>query len=117
MLRAVVSGAWVGEDTVELVRVLLCKSEGGLVAPFFGRGRGELACALMAEEIVAGEDVVDLEALGARKALADVALQQTLAVDDAGSLSIAEQRPDRGTLARLAAGGGLHGCARVGSAG
>ena len=38
-----------------------------------------------------------------------------LAVDDAGALPV-EQAADRGALTRLAAGGGLHGCARVGSA-
>ena len=74
-----------------------------LVTPLSMRRRGKLARALMAEEVVAREDVVDLEALRAREAFANVALEQTLAVDDAGSLPV-EQAADRGALTRLAAG-------------
>ena len=67
------------------------------------RWRSKLARALMAEEVVAREDVVDLEAFRAREAFANVALKQTLAVDDAGSLPV-KQAANRGALTRLAAG-------------
>ena len=44
----------------------------------------------MAEEIIAGEDVVDLEAVTAREALADVALQQCVVPEILLSLSVAK---------------------------
>ena len=82
---------------------------------FAGRRGLELTCALMAKEVVAGKDVIDLQALRACETLADVALEQAFAMDDARALAVAEQARVRGALTRLAAGGRLHRLARLGS--
>ena len=60
------------------------------------------------EEIVAGEDVVDLEAQRARETLAHVALQQGLVVDGGTALAVREQAGGCGAAARLAGVGRLH---------
>jgi hypothetical protein len=57
-----------------------------------GRGVSERAGALVAEEVVGREDVVDLEAVGARVALADVALEESVVVDDGGAFAVIEKR-------------------------
>jgi hypothetical protein len=62
----------------------------------------------MTQEVVTREDVVDLEAFGAGEALAHVALEQALAMNEGGSLAIREQAVDR-AMARLTARVRLHG--------
>ena len=62
----------------------------------------------VAQEVVAGKDVVDLEAERARVALADVALQEGLVVDGGTALAIREQGGGRSTAAGLAGVGRLH---------
>lgn len=69
-----------------------------------GRGLEPLR-ALVAEEVVAAEDVVDLEALGAGVPLADVALEQGLVADHRAPLLVGKERLARGTLAGLAVRG------------
>jgi hypothetical protein len=54
----------------------------------------------MAEEVVAGQDVVDLEALAAGKSFAHIALQERVVADELVPLAIAEL-----TLTRRAAAG------------
>ena len=68
-------------------------------------GRSESARALVTEEVVTGEDVVHTEAVGADEALADVALQERLVVNDLCALAVAEQTFAYGTVARLTRGG------------
>ena len=70
-------------------------------------GRAEGASALVAEETVLRDDVVDLEAIGASVALADVALEKRFARDQVGALAIAEQARWRRTAARLTRRGRL----------
>jgi hypothetical protein len=55
----------------------------------------------MAEEVVARQDVVDLEAVATGKTLADVALQEGVMADELLALPIAEHAIVRGTAARL----------------
>src|SRR5262245_38440197 len=85
----------------------LSQKECGSV-PAMGRGIAERADALVAEEVVAGEDVVDLEAVRAGIALADVALQEAVVVDDTGALAVVEQADALGPAARLAGGRWCH---------
>ena len=66
------------------------------------RGRLESLRALVAEEVVAGEDVVDLQAFRAGVALADVALEERVVAHDGGSPSITQESLRRGAAARLA---------------
>ena len=67
------------------------------------RRRGlEALRALVAQEVVAAEDVVHLEAIGAGVSLADVALEERLVGDDRAPLLVVEERLARGTLAGLA---------------
>ena len=68
----------------------------------------ELLRAIVADEVVAGEDLVDLEALRAGEAVAHVALQQSLVRHDLAALPIGEQRGARNATTRLAAGRELH---------
>src|SRR5688500_14941041 len=75
------------------------------VAARAGRRLLEPLGALVAEEVVPAEDVVDLEAFRARVALADVALEQRLVDDHARPLPVAEEGLGRGTPAGLAVGG------------
>jgi hypothetical protein len=56
----------------------------------------------MTKKVVAREDVVHLEAIGAGVALADVALEKTLAVDDTPALAVGEAALRRGLAAGLA---------------
>src|SRR5262245_20028590 len=70
--------------------------------PAAARWSPEPLRAFVAEEIVAGEDVVDLEAVGAGEALADVALEEALAADEAAALAIREQTVVGRALAGLA---------------
>ena len=66
------------------------------------RRRLEGLGALVAQEVVAGEDVVDLQAVRTRVALADVALEERVVADDGGSPSITQESLRRGAAARLA---------------
>src|SRR6187401_3012415 len=65
-------------------------------------GRLESLRALVAEEVVAGEDVVDLKAFRAGVALTDVALEEGVVANDAASASIAQEVFRSGAAARLA---------------
>src|SRR5258708_29501617 len=60
------------------------------VAPVGRPRRPQLACALVTEKVVARDDVIDLQALCAGEAFADVALEQALVVDDVGTAVVAE---------------------------
>jgi hypothetical protein len=62
----------------------------------------------VAQEVVAGKDVVDLEAQGAGVALAHVALQQGLVVNGGTPLAISEQGGSGGAAARLTGVERLH---------
>jgi hypothetical protein len=55
----------------------------------------------VAEEVVAGEDVVDLQAVRASVALADVALEEGVVANDGGSPSIGQEAFRQGTAAGL----------------
>ena len=79
------------------------------VAALTARRRGELARALMTEEVVTREDVVDLEAERARETLADVALEQAFAAHDGGASAVCEQAPVDGPMTRLTVRVRLHG--------
>lgn len=72
-------------------------------------GLFELARAGVAEEVVAGVDVVDAEAIGTGEALADVALQQVVVVHDVLAAAVLEAARGHGLTARLAADERLHG--------
>ena len=74
-----------------------------------GRRRLEAPRALMTEKIVAGEDVVHPEAVGAGVALADVALEETIVAHDRAALLILKELLRRGAAARLATARQLHG--------
>jgi len=63
----------------------------------------------MTEEVVTREDVVDLEAEGAREALAYVALEQAFAAHDGRALAVREQAPVDGPMTRLTVRVRLHG--------
>ena len=64
--------------------------------------RLEAPRAFVAEEVVAGEDVVDLEAIRAGIPLADVALEEGVVANDGASPSIAQEALRRGATAGLA---------------
>ena len=66
------------------------------------RGGLESLRAFVAEEVVAGEDVVDLQAVRAGVALADVALEKRIVANDGSSPSINQETLRRGAAARLA---------------
>ena len=79
------------------------------MSPFAtARRRAEAAGAVVAQEVVARNDVVDLEALGAGIALAYVALQEAFALHDRAALLVDETALADGLAAGLARGGGLH---------
>ena len=73
------------------------------------RRRQQLVRAFVAEKVVAGQDVVDLKAFCASEALADVALQEALVMDDLVALAVGELARLGRTPTRLATGGGFHG--------
>lgn len=50
----------------------------------------QLASALVTQEVVAGVDVVDPEAVGTRETLADVALEQRFVLDEVPPAAVAE---------------------------
>src|SRR5207237_1153818 len=66
------------------------------------RRRLERLGALVTEEVVPGEDVVHLQAFGARVALADVALEERVVANHTGSPSVAQEALRLGATARLA---------------
>jgi hypothetical protein len=66
------------------------------------RRRLEGLDALVTEEVVPGEDVVHLKAFGARVPLADVALEERVVANHAGSPSVAQEALRLGATARLA---------------
>jgi hypothetical protein len=70
--------------------------------------RLELARALVAEKIVARVDVVNPEAVGARVALADVALQERGVVDERFAAAIGEAALGHGLPTRLTTARWLH---------
>jgi len=72
------------------------------------RGFFHLSRAQVAEEVVAGEDVVHAQAFGTGKALAHVALKQVPVVDDVLASSVLEPVRRDGHLARLAADRWFH---------
>ena len=80
-----------------------------LVTAGAGRRSAEGLGAGVTEEVVAGEDVVDLEALGAGEALAHVALQERLVEHGGTPLAIREQGGSRVSSTGLAGIAGLHG--------
>jgi hypothetical protein len=51
----------------------------------------EASGTLVAEEVVAGDDLVHLQALRARISLTDVALEQALLVENRGALAVVQQ--------------------------
>ena len=67
-----------------------------------GRRRGEALGALVAEEVVAREDRVDLQAVGAGVPLADVALEEPVVADDARPLAVRKEGLGRRAVAGLA---------------
>ena len=80
-----------------------------LVPAAAARGLLQLVRARVAEKVVARDDVVHAQALGAGEALADVALQQVPVVDDVLAATVLEPCRRDGFLARLAADGRFHG--------
>ena len=68
------------------------------------RRRLETERALVAEEVVTGEDVVDLKAFRAGVPLADVALEKRIVANDGRPASIAEKALRLGPAARLTVG-------------
>jgi len=66
------------------------------------RGGLESLRAFVAEEVVAGEDVVDLQAFRTGVALADVALEERVVANDGASPSIAQEVIRCGAAAGLA---------------
>ena len=98
---------------------LVSKPEGvreGLVSPFAGRRR-ERARALVTEEVVAGEDVVHLEAIGAGIALAYVTLEERRVAHGFHALSVRQASLGDCAPARLAGTRRLHEEAERGSQG
>ena len=71
-------------------------------------GGFELPGAFVTEEVVAREQVVDTQAIGAGVALADVTLEQTLVVDEGRSLAVRQAAFGRRLPAGLAKAGGFH---------
>src|SRR2546426_10721914 len=76
--------------------------------PAMGQRVSERAGALVAEEVVPGQDVVDLETFRADIALADVALQEVVVVDDAAAFAVIEEGSGGGSTAGLAGGWWRH---------
>jgi hypothetical protein len=70
--------------------------------------RQQLGSALVTQEVVARQDVVDLEALGAGKALAHVALEQCRVPHQLGPFLVRELARFGRPPTRLAAGGRFH---------
>jgi hypothetical protein len=70
--------------------------------------RHQLARALVTQEVVARQDVVDLETLSAREALAHVALQETRVTHELAASFVGEFSGRGRPPARLAAGGRFH---------
>ena len=66
------------------------------------RGRLESLRALVTQEVVPRKDVVDLQAVRAGVALADVALEERIVANDGGSPSVTQECLRRGAAARLA---------------
>jgi hypothetical protein len=66
----------------------------------------------VAEEIVAGEDVVHLQAVPAHEALANVALEQRVVADELLPFSVSEALIARQSPAGLAGVGGAHDSSR-----
>ena len=81
---------------------------GGSVPSRPRRGGLERLRALVTEEVVAGEDVVDLQAFRAGVALADVALKHVGVVDDAVAAPVYEPGLGHGSPTRLTAARWLH---------
>ena len=73
-----------------------------------GRRVSEGAGAFVAEEVVPRQDVVDLETFRAGIALADVALQEVVVVDEAAAFAVIEERSGGGSTAGLAGGRWRH---------
>ncbi len=76
--------------------------------PPFAPGGREGARALVAQEVIAREDVVDLEAVGAGIALAYVALQEGRVANRLLALAVGEASLGGGAPAGLAGTRGLH---------
>src|SRR6185503_1159267 len=76
----------------------------GSVTAGTGSGGLEASRTRVAEEVVARKDVVDLEAVGAGVALADVTLEEGLVADDRPALPVPQERLRGGSAARLARG-------------
>src|SRR5262245_21280212 len=70
--------------------------------------RQELLGALVTEEVVTRQDVVDLETLGAREALAHVALEQRRVTNQLVPFLVRELARLGRSAARLATGGRFH---------
>ena len=68
----------------------------------------ELSGAVVAHEVVARQDVVDPEAVGAGKPLARVALEQALAVQAGVAPAVVEEAAPRLPAAGLAGRGRMH---------
>jgi hypothetical protein len=64
----------------------------------------------MTQEVVTGQDVVDLETIPARKPLAYIALEERVVVDELVPLAIAEHALVRGAAAGLAVERCRHAC-------
>src|SRR5207245_2189811 len=79
----------------------------GSVAPV-GWGVAESLRAVVAEEIVGGEDVVDLEAVCAGVALAYVALEERVVVDHSTALAVIQSGGGGGLATGLAVGRWRH---------
>ena len=80
---------------------------GPSVAPGAPRRRPKRARTVVAEKVVAREDVVDLQAVRAGIAFAYVALEKTLSVDELGASAVVEKTRRGGAPARLTCGRGL----------
>lgn len=77
------------------------------VAAAASRGRPECSRTLVTQEVVAREDVVDLQAVGAGKALAYIALEQAFPVNQLGSATVVEEPRRGGAATRLTGGRGV----------
>ena len=72
------------------------------------RQGAEGVCAIVADEVVTGKDVIDLETVRASEALADVALEEVVVVDHPGALPVIEPGGGGGLTTRLASGRWRH---------
>ena len=97
-----------GMDERHRLSTAEAKTGGTLVSAAPARGLLQLARALVAEEVVARDDVVHAQALGAGEALAHVALQQVTVVDDVLAATVLEPVRADVLLARLAADRRFH---------